>query len=99
MVKGALALLLGLFIAQVGMDPLTATPRYTFGNLELMGGISFIPVMIGMFAVSEILRSGRRAMAEVPQLHLKTPFEGTIGPWWKYQIGRAACRERGCQYG
>jgi TctA family transporter len=85
MVKGALALLLGLFIAQVGMDPLTATPRFTFGSIELMGGISFIPVMIGMFAVSEIMRSGRRAMAEVPQMNLKNPFEGTLGALWKYR--------------
>ena len=85
MVKGALALLLGLFIAQVGMDPLTATPRFTFGSTELLGGISFIPVMIGMFAVSEIMRSGRRAMAEVPQMNLKNPFEGTLGALWKYR--------------
>ncbi len=85
MVKGALALLLGLFIAQVGMDPLTATPRFTFGSTELLGGISFIPVMIGMFAVSEIMRSGRRAMAEVSQMNLKNPFEGTLGALWKYR--------------
>ncbi|HTM77055.1 MAG TPA: tripartite tricarboxylate transporter permease, partial [Devosia sp.] len=52
--KGGLALLLGLFIAQVGLDPLTATPRFTFDIVELFGGISFIPAMIGMFAVSEI---------------------------------------------
>jgi TctA family transporter len=85
LVKGALALLLGLFIAQVGMDPLTATPRFTFGNLELMGGISFIPIMIGMFAVGEVMRAGRRAMAEVPQMNLKNPFEGTLAALWKYR--------------
>ena len=85
LVKGALALLLGLFISQVGMDPLTATPRFTFGVLELMGGISFIPVMIGMFAVSEVMRSGRRAMAAVPQMSVKNPFEGALGAIWKYR--------------
>jgi len=72
--KGALALLLGLFISQVGLDPLTATPRFTFGLTELFGGISFIPTMIGMFAVGEVMRAGRRAMAEVPQMNLKNPF-------------------------
>ncbi|MDP2779124.1 tripartite tricarboxylate transporter permease [Devosia sp.] len=85
MVKGALALLLGLFIAQVGMDPLTGTPRYTFGSIELMGGISFIPVMIGMFAVSEIMRSGRRVMTEVAQVNIKNPFAGTLAMLWKYR--------------
>lgn len=85
MVKGALALLLGLFIAQVGMDPLTATPRFTFGVVELMGGINFIPIMIGMFAVAEIMRAGRRALGETPQLNLKNPFEGTLGALWKYR--------------
>src|SRR5690606_12507589 len=85
MVKGALALLLCLFIAQVGMDPLTATPRFTFGVVELMGGISFIPIMIGMFAVAEIMRSGRRAVADVPQLNVKSPFAATLGALWKYR--------------
>tara|TARA_R110000868_G_scaffold23357_1_gene94326 strand:- start:3957 stop:5468 length:1512 start_codon:yes stop_codon:yes gene_type:complete len=85
MVKGALALMIGLFIAQIGLDPLTATPRFTFGVVELMGGISFIPVMIGMFAVAEIMRSGRRAVAEVPQINLKNPFAGTLRMIWKYR--------------
>ncbi|WDR07228.1 tripartite tricarboxylate transporter permease [Devosia rhodophyticola] len=85
MIKGALALMIGLFIAQIGLDPLTATPRFTFGVVELMGGISFIPVMIGMFAVAEIMRSGRRAIADVPQIKLSNPFGGTLSTIWKYR--------------
>jgi len=86
--KGALALLLGLFISQVGLDPLTATPRFTFGLTELFGGISFIPTMIGMFAVGEVMRAGRRAMAEVPQMNLKNPFKGTLAVLWKYRVNQ-----------
>jgi putative tricarboxylic transport membrane protein len=40
----------------VGLDNPGAHPRFTFGNTELTGGVSLIPMMVGMFAVSEILR-------------------------------------------
>jgi TctA family transporter len=55
--KGVLSMLLGLFIATIGIDVTAGTPRYTFGTMELMGGVNFIPAMIGMFALSEILRN------------------------------------------
>jgi TctA family transporter len=54
--RGVVSLLIGLFIATVGIDVTAGYPRFTFGSVELMGGVSFIPAMIGMFAVSEILR-------------------------------------------
>ena len=40
----------------MGLDNPGAHPRFTFGNAELTGGVSLIPMMVGMFAVSEILR-------------------------------------------
>ncbi len=55
-VKGIVAVLIGLFVATVGIDPTAGHPRFTFGTVELMGGVSFIPAMIGMFAISEVLR-------------------------------------------
>jgi TctA family transporter len=54
--KGVATLLLGLLIACVGLGNPAGFPRFTFGSTELMGGIGMIPMMIGMFAVSEILR-------------------------------------------
>ena len=54
--KGIVSLLLGLLVAAVGLDNPAGFPRFTFGSTELMGGIGLIPMMIGMFAVSEILR-------------------------------------------
>ena len=54
--KGVVSLLLGLLIACVGLGNPAGFPRFTFGSTELMGGIGLIPLMIGMFAVSEILR-------------------------------------------
>jgi putative tricarboxylic transport membrane protein len=55
-VKGIASLCLGLLIASVGLDNPAGYPRFTFGNTELLGGITLIPLMIGMFAVSEVLR-------------------------------------------
>jgi putative tricarboxylic transport membrane protein len=54
--KGFVSLLLGLFVAGIGLGNPAGYPRFTFGNVELMGGIGLIPMMIGMFAISEILR-------------------------------------------
>lgn len=52
--KGMLAGMLGLAVALVGLDPMTAYPRYTFGLSEFLDGISFIPVMIGLFGLGEV---------------------------------------------
>ena len=54
-IQGLLAGMLGLALALVGLDPMTAYPRYSFGLAELLDGISFVPVMIGLFGVSEVL--------------------------------------------
>ncbi|MEO8058535.1 MAG: tripartite tricarboxylate transporter permease [Burkholderiales bacterium] len=54
--KGLVTLFLGLLIANVGLNNPAAFPRFTFGNTELLGGIGLVPLMIGMFAVSEIIR-------------------------------------------
>jgi TctA family transporter len=54
--KGITSLLFGLAINTVGIDPTAGYPRFTFGSVELLQGISFIPAMIGMFALSELLR-------------------------------------------
>lgn len=54
--KSFVSLLIGLFVATIGIDITAGHPRFTFGSVELMGGVSFIPAMIGMFAISELLR-------------------------------------------
>lgn len=54
--KAIIALLIGLLVGCVGLENPGGYPRFTFGNTELMGGISMIPMMVGMFAISEILR-------------------------------------------
>ncbi len=54
--KGFVSLMLGLLVASVGLGNPAGFPRFTFGSIELLGGIGLIPMMIGMFAISEIIR-------------------------------------------
>ena len=56
-VKALAMILLGLLFGTICQDLFTATPRYTFGNRELYGGISFVSVAVGMFGIAEILRN------------------------------------------
>jgi putative tricarboxylic transport membrane protein len=53
--KGIFAGALGVTIGMVGMDPMTAEGRFTFGSLNLMGGIPYVAAMIGFFGVAEAL--------------------------------------------
>ena len=54
-VKGVAAGAVGVLLSMVGMDSSTGELRYTFGNIHLMAGISFVTAMIGLFGVSEVL--------------------------------------------
>jgi putative tricarboxylic transport membrane protein len=55
MYKALMMALLGVLLGFVGLDLFTATPRFTFGVNELMDGIRIVPLMMGLFGVSEIL--------------------------------------------
>ncbi len=59
--RGLIAAMLGVLIGTVGMDEVTGTPRYPLmeelGSVELMRGFDFIPVMIGLFGIAEVLRN------------------------------------------
>ncbi|MEM9223178.1 MAG: tripartite tricarboxylate transporter permease [Pseudomonadota bacterium] len=57
--KNFASLFFGLFVASIGIDVAVGYPRFTFGNVELLDGVSFIPAMIGLFAMSEVLRNAR----------------------------------------
>ena len=61
--KGILGGLLGLFLATVGTDYTVGAPRFTFGFLSLESGISFVPALIGLFALSEVLKLAEKPRA------------------------------------
>ena len=87
-VKGLVSLLIGLFIATIGLDITAGYPRFTFGSVELMGGVSFIPAMIGMFAISEVLRyvASTTKPQPVPQQSIGNVFSGLGGILRRYRI-------------
>jgi len=86
--KGIVSLLLGLLVASVGLDNPAGFPRFTFGNAELAGGLTLIPIMIGMFAVSEILRSVSRIDEpwEMAQAKIGNVFRGMWGLTKRYRM-------------
>jgi TctA family transporter len=85
-VKGFVSLFLGLLIACVGMGNPAGFARFTFGSTELLGGISLIPMMVGMFAVSEVLRYAvnTEQKMQIAQDHIGNVFRGMGGLIVKY---------------
>jgi putative tricarboxylic transport membrane protein len=86
--KGVVSLLLGLLVSAVGLDNPAGFPRFTFGNAELAGGLTLIPIMIGMFAVSEILRSVSAIDKpwDMAQAQIRNVFRGMWGLTKRYPV-------------
>jgi len=78
--KGLVSLLLGLLFAVVGLENPAGAPRYTFGNADLTGGIPMIPLMIGLFAMSEILRYA--VVVVKPEMATDRPFGNVFAGMW-----------------
>ena len=90
--KGMLATVLGLMIATVGIDLQSGQQRFTAGIPELMDGVGFIVVVVGMFAVSEVLRGMEQlykgtappAMRISGKLWLtREEWKRSVGPIWR----------------
>jgi putative tricarboxylic transport membrane protein len=71
--KGALMISLGLFISAIGINPMDSYPRFTFGWDELMMGVDFLPIAMGLFGVSEILNIAleKYTVPEVKKVRLR----------------------------
>lgn len=92
LLKALLAGLFGLFLATIGIDAMTGVPRFTFGVGGLMSGIDFIPVLIGLFAISEVLRRFMEDFTvkqQVGKITSTLPGLSTIKRLW-ITIGRSS---------
>ncbi len=85
--KTLVMIVLGLLLAMVGNDPLTATPRFTFGSLSVADGLSFTALAIGLFGISEMLTSLRGDAGEAPRapslkemLPTRQEMQESVGP-------------------
>jgi putative tricarboxylic transport membrane protein len=65
LVKGLSAAAVGALVSLVGLDPVSGVRRFTFGTTTLLGGIDFIAVIIGLFAIAEVLLGVERRAAAV----------------------------------
>lgn len=65
MVRALISATLGLLIAMVGIDPVAGQPRFTFGQFELLDGIAFVPLAMGLFGIGEILANVGARRAEL----------------------------------
>ncbi|AXT72994.1 tripartite tricarboxylate transporter permease [Vibrio sp. dhg] len=73
--KGLLAGTIGLLVSTVGLDPISSVPRFTFGMMDLYSGVNVIPVLIGLFALSEAINQIEKLLtekrAEIPKFDHK----------------------------
>lgn len=76
LVQGLIAGALGLLISTIGMDPVQGITRFTFGSMDLLGGIPLISALIGIFAVSEALNNVESVFREGERV--KQAINGTI---------------------
>jgi putative tricarboxylic transport membrane protein len=84
LLRGLTAAALGMLVATVGLDPLSGVRRFSFGTAGLLGGLDFIAVIIGLFAIAEVLLAVERGMAAVSVSPL-----GRLMPAWA-EIRRCA---------
>ena len=85
LVKGLIAGFLGLFLSTVGGDPLTGEARFTYGIFQLIAGFNLLAVVIGVFALSEVLI---RASAMVDTDKKLVQFSGIVLPRLSEWSGR-----------
>ena len=90
--KGLLMAGFGLLLGSVGGDPMTGTPRFTFGVPSLLDGVEFLPVTIGLFAVAEVLTAVTRSTT---QAVYAPPIKGLLPSredWWacRWTLPRAS---------
>jgi putative tricarboxylic transport membrane protein len=71
LLKGLIAGGIGMFLACVGIDPLSGKQRLTFGSVQFTGGMDVIPVLMGLFGVAEVLNSAEEGILQL--------YKGTLG--------------------
>jgi len=88
--KGIWAGLLGILLSFVGFDPFAGVPRLTFGSLDLSDGLEMIPLMMGMFAISEVLKQAQTykpgESLEIEQSDTTMPPLGKLASFWRVNI-------------
>ena len=77
LLKGIISMALGLMAALIGQDPLTGAARLTFGSSQLNAGVDFISVIVGLFAISEVMVNVEQKISAISQMKI-----GKLMPTW-----------------
>ena len=87
MVKGLLAGMIGLFLSVFGPDPITGDIRFSFGIFQLTAGFSLLPVLVGIFAFSEVFVRAAGLHPAVDVSQMRVGF--SVPPWaeWRIRLG------------
>lgn len=73
--RGLAAAALGLLVTTIGQDPITGADRFTLGTTQLLGGIPFIPALIGLFALSEAFNLAAKRNQQIELTDVSTKHE------------------------
>jgi len=93
LLKGLISAALGILLACVGLDPMSGYERFTFGLPDLTGGVSLVPLLIGMFALSEILIQAESRMPHLVARERWSPKGVSFGDLRR--VARAILRSTG----
>ncbi len=85
LIKGLMAGMIGIFLSTVGGDPITGEARFTFGNFQLIAGFNLLAVVIGVFALSEVLIRASKSASTASSF---IGFNGIELPTWAEWRGR-----------
>jgi putative tricarboxylic transport membrane protein len=77
LLKGVISMALGLAAALIGQDPLSGAARLTFGSAQLNAGVDFISVIVGLFAISEVMVNVEQRITAISQVKI-----GNWMPTW-----------------
>jgi putative tricarboxylic transport membrane protein len=64
LIKGLFSAAVGMALATIGSDPMLGTPRFTFGSTALLDGLTYVPLLVGLFAVAEIIDESTRRFSQ-----------------------------------
>ena len=71
LLKGVISMALGLLASLIGQNPLTGAARLTFGSIDLMAGVNFISVIVGLFAISEVMFNVEKAVTAINMTEIR----------------------------
>ena len=77
-VKGLMSCFFGIMISTIGQAPVDGAPRFTFGQISLLGGISQLPILLGFFAITEVMAAAEK-VGSVKEVEVSTELKPVHG--------------------